>query len=699
MLERIRSRVAKLIAPPSESKGVTLSGFDFYARDMGHVVYFNGTGVGDERGLSRETAYAAAVIASAAIRYRATNVSEPPLRVYDRTDDGWELIEGHQLERVLGAPSDDYDMGETVWLTQASLDLDGKALWVKDADRMARTGRLMPFAGHEYSEEPADGRIYGRYRLRTMGGERKLTPEEVVAWRLLNVYDRYSPVSPTDVALSWLNLGASVKTAVRAMMQNGMFPSAVLSPHHEWHPDDDEYNKLKAEVERYHQGPANTGKPLIALGGMKAERMAFSLKDMLPDEILDRIEATVAMAYGVAPVILGALVGLKNSPWSQMQEARRYTYEDTIVPLWRATERVLTRQLLAPVDATPGRMIRFDTSEVAALQRDQAKDVTTAEQAKHWTIDERRIHTGQEPIGGERGQWIELLDRPEPSLRLTSPEDGDDPEDDPEDEERGYRPSSRDVVWARFDLMAKGTEDDLQAMASEQLRRDARAISAAVETDAFRALWATIVEPPKAEPFDTAAAAVADRLVDSTQSDEEWRVRSQRSVSKAARAAARDVARSHGIAFDLVVPGSLSYARRHSAELVTNIGKTTRERIRIALRDGLEEGDSIPDLAKRIRESTAFSPERATLIARTEATEILNGSQLAGLESYAASDPTQTVEKSWLSARDRDVRKEHQLLDDGQWLAIERTFDNGRTHPGEPNCRCTLVYRIVEAGQ
>lgn len=699
MLERFRTKIARLIEP-AETKAVTLTGFDFVSRGMGNVSYFGGAVPGDVEALLRETSYAAAVLSYAAIKYRATNVSEPPLRVYDRTEEGWEVVEDHALARLLEQPSPDYDMGQTLWLTQSSLDVDGRALWTKDADRMQRLGRLMPFMGREYTEEAGTDRIFGLYRLRTTRGELRLLPEQVVAWRFLNPADRYNPVSPTDVALSWLNLGASVKLAVRNAMLNGMFPGTIISPHHEWHPDPEEFERFKAEIERHHQGPKNAGKPLIALGGVKTERVAFSLKDMLPDEIMDRIEATVAMAYGIAPVILGALVGLRNSPWSQMSEARRFTYEDTIAPLWRMHEKALTSQLLLPVDATPGRMIRFDTSGIEALQRDQSRDITDADKAKHWTIDERRMLTGQKPIGGDRGAWIELLDKPEPAVPQPG---GADPDEEVQDEERGYRPGSRDVVWSRFDLMQKTVSDDFEEMAAAQLARDRLSISLAVNESEFVAAWTTALErgadvvargvKPGEHP---SAAGLADALIDATDTEAEWSARAERAVRRAARTAAKDIARSQGIAFDLAVSGADRYAHEHAARLVTNVGRTTRAKIRGAVADGLADGDSIPDLAKRIRESTAFSRERATLIARTETTEVVNGAQHRTMADYDAATPMQTVEKSWLSARDRDVRKEHQLLDDGSWIRIEQTFQNGRTHPGDPNCRCTLIYRISE---
>jgi uncharacterized protein with gpF-like domain len=49
----------------------------------------------------------------------------------------------------------------------------------------------------------------------------------------------------------------------------------------------------------------------------------------------------------------------------------------------------------------------------------------------------------------------------------------------------------------------------------------------------------------------------------------------------------------------------------------------------------------------------------------------------------------------WLSARDSRVRDEHVELD-GQEKDVDEAFSNGLQQPGEPNCRCTLTYRVLE---
>jgi SPP1 gp7 family putative phage head morphogenesis protein len=102
--------------------------------------------------------------------------------------------------------------------------------------------------------------------------------------------------------------------------------------------------------------------------------------------------------FGVPPVVLGWLVGLENSPWSQMSEARQMAYEDTLVPRMRSDEKRLTRQLLTPEERAAGLKIVHDLSKVVALAEDELRKSTIAQNnVDSWTLDERRIYTGQGP--------------------------------------------------------------------------------------------------------------------------------------------------------------------------------------------------------------------------------------------------------------------------------------------------------------
>ena len=86
---------------------------------------------------------------------------------------------------------------------------------------------------------------------------------------------------------------------------------------------------------------------------------------------------------------------------------------------------------------------------------------------------------------------------------------------------------------------------------------------------------------------------------------------------------------------------------------------------------------------------------RARNIARTESTGALNG----GTNEYFAEVG---AKKTWLSARDSEVRDAHAELD-GETVDANEVFSNGLAFPGDPNatepgqicnCRCTIMASL-----
>jgi SPP1 gp7 family putative phage head morphogenesis protein len=156
----------------------------------------------------------------------------------------------------------------------------------------------------------------------------------------------------------------------------------------------------------------------------------------------------------------------------------------------------------------------------------------------------------------------------------------------------------------------------------------------------------------------------------------------------------RQVVAKLRLTFDLVQEGLTGYAEREAAFLARVMGETTGRAVVDAVSKGLAEGDLIADLTRRLQDLPAFSPTRARTVARTETTRAWNGAQRDAMETYQASSG-RIVEKIWLSARDDRVRDEHVELD-GTQIPVDQAFSNGLTEPGEPNCRCTLLYTITD---
>lgn len=143
--------------------------------------------------------------------------------------------------------------------------------------------------------------------------------------------------------------------------------------------------------------------------------------------------------------------------------------------------------------------------------------------------------------------------------------------------------------------------------------------------------------------------------------------------------------------------------------LVTNVSATTKAEIQRQVTEALAAGEGVGGLQERLTNSTAFSPSRALLIGRTEATKAVNAGSQAAYQ--AALSAGVVVQQEWLSARDSEVRDPHTALD-GQVQPVGGTFTvpagdymgATATGPGlfanvalNANCRC-CVLPVVEEG-
>jgi uncharacterized protein with gpF-like domain len=144
----------------------------------------------------------------------------------------------------------------------------------------------------------------------------------------------------------------------------------------------------------------------------------------------------------------------------------------------------------------------------------------------------------------------------------------------------------------------------------------------------------------------------------------------------------------------------LDWISKQSGAKVTQIQGTTLDRLRAQLSEGMESGESIEQISKRI--SGIYDDgisTRSTIIARTEVISASNASSYMGAKSTGL-----TLNKQWLSSRDVRVRETHNDAD-GQEVGMDEPFEVGGYElmfPGDTslgaagsetvNCRCTQTY-------
>ncbi|MEE9347693.1 MAG: phage portal protein [Robiginitomaculum sp.] len=198
--------------------------------------------------------------------------------------------------------------------------------------------------------------------------------------------------SPLEAAAQAIDVHNEGGVWAKALLDNSARPSGALiykNTDPSARLSDDQYSRLKAELEGSHSGARSAGRPLLLEGGLDWKPMSLSPQDM--DFTTARREAAreIALAFGVPPMLLG-IPG--DNTYSNYKEANQAFWRQTIIPLTRKTARSLEGWLRPWFGEDLG--IRVDLDDIPALAESQAKLWAKLGQASFLTDDEKRALAG-----------------------------------------------------------------------------------------------------------------------------------------------------------------------------------------------------------------------------------------------------------------------------------------------------------------
>jgi hypothetical protein len=201
----------------------------------------------------------------------------------------------------------------------------------------------------------------------------------------------------------------------------------------------------------------------------------------------------------------------------------------------------------------------------------------------------------------------------------------------------------------------------------------------------------------------TWSAPAPDELVDVDSLIEKLHTKTDPIRQAVVAAAMTPGLKAAGLDFDVTHPLTQKVLAQSGSQ-ITNIAETTQLNVMRIINKSVDQGLSIPDTATAIRQGmSAASPQRATLIARTEIVGAVNGGSLAMIQQVDSSTG-QSHSKTWLTAPGAPHPR-HETYEglDGQTVALDDYFQVGDSQlqfPGDPdgdigevaNCRCTMIY-------
>lgn len=161
------------------------------------------------------------------------------------------------------------------------------------------------------------------------------------------------------------------------------------------------------------------------------------------------------------------------------------------------------------------------------------------------------------------------------------------------------------------------------------------------------------------------------------------------------------------VSFDLVDAGTIKRLSAVEENLlpykVVNRKRDVRwnvAKINAEVTQGILQGESIPNISKRLANVLDMNKTSAIRNARTTVTCAENKGRMDMM--HDAAEKGVIMRKGWSAHIDGRERASHAALD-GDFVDMDEAFANGLMYPGDPdgepeevyNCRCSLVYDVV----
>lgn len=211
--------------------------------------------------------------------------------------------------------------------------------------------------------------------------------------KAFNPLDDWYGMSPLDAGTYAIDQNNEAMSWMQSLLQNSARPSGALVSKSDTPVTDEQYSRLKSQLEDQYSGAANAGRPMLLEGGLDWKQMGLSPADVGIIETKYSSARDIALALGVPPQLLG-IPG--DNTYSNYQEARLAFWEDTVIPLLSLITDDWNSWLAEP----QGVQLRPDLDAIPAIADKRKILWDMANASNDLTINERRDIKGYMPING-----------------------------------------------------------------------------------------------------------------------------------------------------------------------------------------------------------------------------------------------------------------------------------------------------------
>lgn len=627
----------------------------------------------------------------------------------------WEVDENNIWHNLFLKPNQYQDRYSFVEAIISYLMLDG------DVYPFAYPNRQYPvlmFCATKKQIDPIkdkpSGNITGwRYNAKTSSSNIDLDFSDVAHLFYWNPKDPLSGLSPLEAGK--MAYVSDYKAAVynQLFFDQGASPGGVLSTPKTL--NQPSFERLKLQMQERHHGNENAHKMMILDNDMKYSQTSLSQKDMEYYDLRKFNQARIFQIYGMKKIILSETSDLNLAT---AKEERKEWWRGTNLPTMRMIESAFENTILFGT----GYRYRFDLTAVPALYEDFGDRVKTAVHLHRmgFTASQinQRLLLGFDDMPWHNTPYIasnlkpvfEEKEEESPNVPEDDDEDtGDDIDNDSDDDESSDE-SNDDENNSPDENDNNGDEDNVEESLTIISRSIEKSDSETWDQTINIALsFQHKFEKKVKKTFYKMRKTSLEALYQDTkdiqdlgdvlfiEEMQELRQQVNQIYREAIVSSVDNVADqlNMNIDFDLYDPVSVEFLAQKEI-MIVRIGDTVRAQIRSNLQEAIENGDSIDDIARSLRDTFNFANNRARTIARTEVIGSTNFGRNQALRR------TGFERKKWFTALDERVRTNHidmhgQTAEmDGFWIlpgGVTLRYPGDYLGPASEiiNCRCIEI--------
>ena len=597
----------------------------------------------------------------------ADTAPKAPLNFYRGVD---EIEPNHPLRRLFAKPRRDMSYYELISLTSMYYSLYGEAFWYPTESLAQRSG-VSKMPAEIIVIDPRGMREVVDHETKALKGwmfnnNIALRPDEIIHFKSNNPYTPYRGLSPLDAVSFEVKADYKASEFQEKFFENGAVPGFVLTTDKEDHTPLEELRRYSALWDQQHKGVSKSHKTAVLRGGMDFKVVGLSQREM--DFMNSRVMTRdiVCETFRVPKTIFGATEEL-NRATAEVQE--RIFWETAIQPLLLRIQYKLNSEFISLIDPTI--TAKFDFTRIPVLQNIYKEDIESA-----WYLFQMGFSRNEINDRFDLGflQDTEYGDRKRFPMNLMNVEDeGIQYDEAPIDNnmksvekpEMISKDIKKERILKNFLRQHKNLELKFKKKIQSYFFIQSKKVLQLLTTEEKSLESEMLVQ--KIDIWDEENKVLMKTITPF-----------YKEIIEAGQQFALD---NLGLERSLQLDEALLVQKVNK---ITGINTTVWNQIKMNIHDGINNGDTIDQIAESIKNTYSMAKKRSILIARTEVTSAMNA---AALGEYTKEG---VAKVEWLTAKDEKVRESHVANGSVGPLPIGSTFPSGETYPSAPNCRCTL---------